>query len=67
VDAKNVSKHPLNLLLISLVAFWQMLIHLFIYTPRLLRNNYYVENRLIDVFKKVAKRVGAVYTAVLRR
>jgi glycosyltransferase involved in cell wall biosynthesis len=67
VDAKNVSKHPLNLLLISLVAFGQMLVHLFIYTPRLLSKNYHVENWLIDVFKKVAKRVGTVYTALLRR
>ncbi len=67
VDAKNVNKHPLNLLLISLVAFGQMLVHLLIYTPRLLSKNYYVENWLIDVFKKVAKRVGTVYTALLRR
>jgi len=67
VDAKNVSKHPLNLLLISLVAFGQMLVHLLIYTPRLLSKNYHVENWLIDVFKKVAKRVGTVYTALLRR
>ena len=67
VDAKNVRKHPLNLLLISLVAFGQMLVHLLIYTPRLLSKNYHVENWLIDVFKKVAKRVGTVYTALLRR
>ena len=67
VDAKNVSKHPLNLLLISLVAFGQMLVHFFIYTPQLLSKNYHVENWLIEKKKKVAKRVGTVYTALLRR
>lgn len=67
VDAKNVNKHPLNLLLISLVAFGMMFVHLIIYTPRLWSKNYYVENWLIDVFKKVAKRVGTVYTALLRK
>ncbi len=66
VNSKNVNKHPLNLLLISLVAFGMMLVNLIIYTPRLIRKNYYIENWLIDVFKKVAKRVGTVYTALLR-
>ena len=66
VNSKNVSKHPLNLLLISLVAFGMMLVNLVIYTPRLISKNYYIENWLIDVFKKVAKRVGTVYTALLR-
>ncbi|MGB3802381.1 MAG: glycosyltransferase family 2 protein [Lewinella sp.] len=35
------------------------------YTPRLLGTDYYVENWLIDVFRKVAKRIGTVYTALL--
>ncbi|PPK87996.1 GT2 family glycosyltransferase [Neolewinella xylanilytica] len=35
------------------------------YTPRLLGPDYYLENWLIDVFRKVAKRVGTVYTALL--
>lgn len=34
-------------------------------TPRLLSADYYVENWLIDVFRKFAKRVGTVYTALL--
>ncbi|MFN7116094.1 MAG: glycosyltransferase family 2 protein [Saprospiraceae bacterium] len=67
VDAKKVSLNSLNLLLISLVAFVMMLVHLIIYTPKLLSKNYYIENWLIDVFKKVAKRVGTVYTALLKR
>ncbi|MDX1940699.1 MAG: glycosyltransferase family 2 protein [Saprospiraceae bacterium] len=67
VSSKNVNKNPFNLLLISLVAFGMMLVHLIIYTPRLLQKKYYIENWLIDVFKKVAKRVGTVYTALLKR
>ena len=35
---------------------------LIIYTPRLLRPDYYLENWLIDVFRKVSKRVGSIYT-----
>lgn len=67
VDAKGVNTHRLNLLLISLTALGMMLVHLVIYTPRLWSKNYYIENWLIDVFKKVAKRVGTVYTALLKR
>lgn len=67
VDAKKVSLSPSNLLLISAVAFVMMLVHVIIYTPKLLSKNYYIENWLIDVFKKVAKRVGTVYTALLKR
>lgn len=67
VDAKNINLSPLNLLLISLIAFILMLVHLIIYTPKLLSKNYYIENWLIDVFRKMAKRVGTVYTALLKR
>ena len=36
-------------------------------TPKLLlRREYYVENWLIDCFRKLAKRTGIVYTALLR-
>lgn len=65
LSSKNISTHPLNLLLIAAVAFGMMLIHLIIYTPRLLQRHYYVQNWLIDVFRKVAKRVGTVYTGLL--
>ena len=34
-------------------------------TPKLLRANYYLENWLIDVFRKMAKRIGSAYTALL--
>lgn len=34
-------------------------------TPKLLKSNYYLENWLIDVFRKMAKRIGSAYTALL--
>jgi glycosyltransferase involved in cell wall biosynthesis len=44
-----------------------MLKDLLIYTPQLLRDDYYVENWTIDVFRKVAKRLGSVYTIITHR
>ncbi len=38
---------------------------LLLQTPQLLRADYYLENWVIDVFRKLAKRVGAAYTALL--
>ncbi len=67
LQAKNINTNPFNLLLITFIAFGMMLAHLVIYTPRLLQKDYYIENWIIDVFRKVAKRVGIVYTALLRR
>lgn len=67
VEMRNISSHPLNLILISTIAIGMILVHLIIYTPRLLRNDYYIQNWMIDVFKKVAKRIGTVYTASLKR
>lgn len=37
----------------------------FRHTPRLLGRGYYLENWLIDVFQKAAKRIGSIYTALL--
>ena len=34
-------------------------------TPKLIRQDYYLENWLIDVFRKAAKRVGTIYFALL--
>jgi glycosyltransferase involved in cell wall biosynthesis len=34
-------------------------------TPKLLNKDYYVENWLIDVFRKFAKRLGSAYTSIL--
>lgn len=34
-------------------------------TPKLVRRDYFVENWLIDVFRKTAKRAGTIYTALL--
>ncbi len=36
-------------------------------TPKLLGKNYHVENWLIDVFRKMAKRIGSIYTLLLTR
>ncbi len=36
-------------------------------SPQLLRPDYYLENWVIDVFRKLAKRVGAAYTALLHQ
>ncbi len=63
--SKNISTHPIYLFLIAIIAFGMMLVHLVIYTPRLLQRHYYIQNWLIDVFRKVAKRVGTVYTGLL--
>jgi glycosyltransferase involved in cell wall biosynthesis len=67
VKAKNVNPHPLNLLIITIVALSMMFVHLMIYSPQLLKKTYYIENWLIDVFRKVAKRVGTVYTILLEK
>ena len=56
--------------------FWTLLGHallgllvmtkdLIIYTPKLLTKNYYIETWLIDVFRKMAKRIGIVYTGIM--
>lgn len=36
-------------------------------TPKLLSPGYFVENWLIDVFRKPAKRLGSIYTILLQR
>lgn len=48
-----------------LIGVLVMIKDFFIYTPKLLRKDYYLENWLIDVFRKFAKRLGSVYTALL--
>ena len=45
-----------------LLGFGVMVRDLLLYSPQLLRNDYHVENWVIDVFRKVAKRVGSAYT-----
>jgi len=54
------------LFLVLLTAFGLSFVNALRYTPRLLFDrNYYIENWLIDVFRKFAKRLGTVYTAML--
>lgn len=54
-----------NMILIGLVAKIMLVVHLIIYTPKLFSKDYYLENWLLDVFKKIVKRVGVIYTGLL--
>lgn len=65
VKSKMVATGFLPLLGSFLIGFGVMLKDLIIYTPQLLRKNYYIENWLIDVFKKMAKRIGMIYTGIM--
>lgn len=54
------------LFLVLLTAFGLSFVNALRYTPKLLFDrNYYIENWLIDVFRKFAKRLGTIYTALL--
>lgn len=60
------STNVFYLMLVLLTAFGLSFVNALRYTPRLLFDrNYYIENWLIDVFKKFAKRIGTIYTALL--
>ena len=50
-----------------LLGFGVMVKDLLLYSPQLTKNNYYLENWAIDVFRKVAKRVGSVYTILAKK
>ena len=67
VIAGHVGTGPGALVRQLLLGVAVMVKDLVLYTPRLLSANYYTENWLIDVFRKVAKRLGSVYTALLLR
>lgn len=55
-----------HLFLVLMTAFGLSFVYALRYTPRLLFDrNYYIENWLIDVFRKFAKRLGGIYTALL--
>lgn len=50
----------------TMVMLGMLLVHLFYFTPKLLfKRDYYIQNWLIDVFKKIAKRVGVIYTSLI--
>jgi glycosyltransferase involved in cell wall biosynthesis len=61
----RVKKNPAALITQLALGLGVMTIDLIRFTPRLLRRDYYRENWLIDVFRKVAKRLGSVYTVLL--
>lgn len=61
------STHPANLVLILITGIALTLVNLIIYTPRLIFKGYYIENWLIDVFRKLAKRIGIIYTGLKMR
>ena len=65
VLGEQVGTGPGALLTQLLLGLGVMSKDLLLYTPRLLRPDYYRENWLIDVFRKMAKRLGSVYTALL--
>ncbi len=65
VISKKVKTDSFTLFLVALVALGMMFVNLVRYTPRLLGKNYFIENWMLDVFRKVAKRVGILYTALL--
>lgn len=67
VTAKQIPSSLFQIVLISLTAAAMLIVHLLIFTPRLLSSDYYFENWAIDVFRKVTKRIGTVYTLILRR
>ncbi len=67
VISKKVKTDGFSLFLVALVAFGMMMVNLVRYTPKLLGKGYFIENWMLDVFRKVAKRVGILYTALLAK
>ncbi len=59
--------NPFSLLLTAIILIGMITLHLLYYTPKLLSKNYYIQNWLIDVFKKPTKRIAILYTALLYR
>lgn len=58
--------NPFYLFLVLLTALGLSFVYALRYTPQLLFDkNYYIENWLIDVFRKFAKRLGTIYTALM--
>ena len=67
IEMKSRSSSYLSLLMIAITAFVMFWIHLVVYTPKLLKKDYYIQNWLIDVFKKIAKRIGIIYHSLLSK
>ncbi len=67
VIAGKVNTSLIGLLGVGWVALGMLTVNLIRYTPRLLSSNYFIENWMLDVFRKIAKRVGILYTALLNK
>ncbi len=67
VIAQKVKTSNFNLFLIGLTAMGMMIVHLLRYTPKLASKNYHIETWMIDVFRKIAKRIGIIYTALMMK
>jgi glycosyltransferase involved in cell wall biosynthesis len=65
VIGQHIAATPTAALTQLAIGLGSMALDLIRYTPRLLGAHYYRENWLIDVFRKVAKRLGSAYTALL--
>lgn len=59
--------NSLSLLMTTIVLIGMIILHLLWFTPKLLKSDYFIQNWMIDVFKKPAKRVGILYTALLNK
>ena len=68
VRSGMTSASPINLFLIAVTGLTLTFVDLLKNSLKLLiLKNYYLENWLIDTFRKTAKRVGMVYTGLLER
>ncbi|MBP7183953.1 MAG: glycosyltransferase family 2 protein [Saprospiraceae bacterium] len=64
VKMEQIKPNFFYLVAVLIIAKLQLLVGLFIYTPQLLSKDYYLENWLIDVFRKPTKRIGVIYTSL---
>lgn len=62
----EVKATPLSLLKELLIGSLVLAYDLIRSTPKLLSKDYYVQNWMIDVFRKPAKRVGTIYTGLVK-
>ena len=65
VKSGMVGKGFWTLLGHALLGIGVMLKDLIMCTPRLLSKNYHIETWILDVFRKMAKRIGIVYTGIM--
>ena len=56
-----------SVLLTSITLVAMLILHFLWYTPKLLSPNYFIQNWMLDVFKKPTKRLGVLYTALIQK